>query len=62
MYALIALRNLRQGGKRTWLLGLALAAYWTEGRMWATLLTATLFATLRHIKRTGLDVRRFHAQ
>jgi hypothetical protein len=33
-----------------------------EGRLWASLLAAVLFAVARHVHRVGLDVRRFHHQ
>ena len=51
-----------------WLLcaayGLALGslAHMLQGDLLPTLTAACLFAVYRHARRTGLDVRRFHAQ
>jgi len=43
-------------------LGLAALVRALEGRLWATLLAAVLFAVARHVRRVGSDVRRFHNQ
>ena len=43
-------------------LGLVALVLTLEGRLWASLLAAVLFAVARHVHRVGLDVRRFHHQ
>lgn len=41
-------------------LGLAALVHVLEGRLWAILVAAVLFAVARHVRRIGRDVSRFH--